>query len=268
MENNFLKLSEIKWTDWVLLEHENPKENEVDSNSLSFGDELKNRIDKSVNARSTRKSRFDDDISVSINRQVDIFEGTIAIGNPIVLDAVEYLKLTEKLDPAMELLTKNFRYNYLRVPISFRPSAKEQIAKVTIDFQLLDNQGTSIAWSMEPIKVEREYITSLNAKVGGKLKLSGNEAGGEICAKEEVVVYQPTVTAFNLGRNDPAWEFQPTKGLKLQGVFILHMVVQSERDEMCLVRYSIRGEVVRKGNLLKFQGKNKLEGEKFGRFWC
>jgi hypothetical protein len=180
--------------------------------------------------------------------------GVISVGSPWVFDAISYAEKSRiKLDPAVHLLLQKNRFFLVRLPISLRPTDKLSVRFLSVDTALESPGQRAVCFSMLPERVEQEIKVTAESELSSTLKLSIGDVGAEIGASDsgqaEYVVYQPNITAFNIGRPDPAWEFDPVEGRVLRGVQLLHLVVQAPKGVGCTGTVRIRADIVASGLL-------------------
>lgn len=186
---------------------------------------------------------------------IDLAGPGLLIGEPIQLDALALANASDDgVDPAMELLAADDDFTYVRLPLSFRPPDGLSVSFVSLDLELHSEGGDVAAWSMEPSRVERVTKTALDGKVSGKLSLGLVEVGGEVGAGRELVTYLPTLEAFGLGSDRPAWEFRPAPGLELRGVQLLHLVVRRARGARARASMTLNVEVRERGLFARLFG--------------
>ena len=194
-------------------------------------------------------------------------DNLIQLGNPFVLDAVEFYKKSKQADAAMKLLYKGSDFYYVRFPLSFRPTDKLTLNLVSVEIALQGEENAE-AWSMQPQKIEQEIKVETDAKIDSKLGISPIELSGAIGSSKEYIIYQPVIEAFNLGRNDPAWEFRPAKGRSLSGIQILHLVIRQNKNSTSMGKISIRGDAKDRRGMFGFWGRNKKTDEDIISFSC
>jgi len=114
---------------------------------------------------------------------------------------------------------------------------------------------------MEPMKVEQELKSKVEATISSKLKVELAEVGGEAKESAEYVVYQPVLEAFNLMRADPAWELRAAPGKQLSGVQLFHIVVQAPKVGECRARVTLRADIMREGFLFSYHARRPDQAE-------
>jgi hypothetical protein len=186
----------------------------------------------------------------------------ISIGKPIVGDAVAVARASkQELDSELKLLSSTHLFPYVRFALSIRPGDKHDVRFVALDVRLESPGSEAISWSMQPIRVDQEIKTRTESKLSSKLKLEIAEIGGDESAMDEYVIYQPTVEAFNLNRNDPGWELRAAEGRKLSGIQILHMVVRLPKESTASARVSLRADIFRRGFLWTYRARSSDQSE-------
>jgi hypothetical protein len=194
-------------------------------------------------------------------------EGMIRVGVPDVFDAVAYAtKAGQSIDPGTELLLEDSEFFLVRVPLSVRPRERVEVRFLAVECFLEGSSGPITCWSMTPERVEQEVTASTEVGLTAGLKVDIATLGVSSSAKNEYVVYQPNILAFGIGLEDPAWEFEPTKGRKLRGVQLLHLVVRAPRGTTGQGRIVIRADVVERGfiwNTKAFDREDGKEGHVF-----
>jgi hypothetical protein len=170
---------------------------------------------------------------------------------PVVLDAIEYLKSTDSVDPAMDLLKDRSDFHYIRTPVSIKPSERWRVRLLSVQLVFVNQTGSVEALSMMPVKVETERKVRTNGKLSPTLKISEVEIPlGEIAAGEEHVEYQPLIEAYDLGSDKPMWEFTPQPKREFRGVQLLHLVVRQPKGSTASVCIQMRIELERSGGFL------------------
>jgi len=186
-------------------------------------------------------------------------KGVLAFGEPVVHDCAALAKAGgEKLDPELRLLSDRHRFTYIRLALTIRPQEDLLVRFVSLDLAL---DGGALCWSMEPMKVEQELKSKIEASVSSKLKLKLAEVGGSTKESAEYVVYQPVIEAFNLQRADPAWELRATTGKQLSGIQLFHMVVQASKSAQCHASVSVRADIRRQGFLFTYRARRSDQRE-------
>jgi hypothetical protein len=194
-------------------------------------------------------------------------ENLIQVGNPFVLNALEFYKKSKQVDAAMSLLYKENDFYYVRFPLSFRPTDKLSLDLVSVEITLQGAEEIE-AYSMEPQKVEEETKIGVDAKIDSKLGISPVELSSSIGSSEEYITYQPVIEAFNLGTKTPVWEFRPTRGRSLSGIQILHLVIRQSKKSISQGIISVTGDARDKRGIFSFWGKYKKSNEDAVNFYC
>lgn len=180
----------------------------------------------------------------------DSLSGLINVGQLIVFDAVKYATTSgESLDPGIKLQLEDSTFWLVQIPISIRPQEDMEIRFLGVEITLKASRKDAVCWSMAPMQVEEEIKVQLESQISADLKLGLAKVGAASKSGMDLVVYQPLLVAFNLGRSDPAWEFHPGQGRALRGIQMLHMIVQVPKAEKCDYSVSLRADVVEKGIL-------------------
>ncbi|HZO47601.1 MAG TPA: hypothetical protein VFB68_17015 [Xanthobacteraceae bacterium] len=175
----------------------------------------------------------------------------LKLGRPVVLEARKYFKDAETKDQAIELLKNESDFFYIRIPVSVKPSQQWGVGLLGVSIDLTNPQGDAEAWSMMPERVDDEQKLSISAKLSPSLKFSKAELSlGAVEAGSQFVAYQPHVYAYNLGTNNPAWEFTPTSGHQVRGIQLLHLVVRQPRKSQTKGKMHVTVELKRAGGLI------------------
>jgi hypothetical protein len=197
----------------------------------------------------------------------DEFRGMIRVGQPVVFDACAYAEASGvALDAGARLLAASNRFALVRLPISIRPRERASVRFLAVECVLNSEGGTAVCWSMAPERVEQEITASSGAKITPELKVGVVTLGGEGSAEREFIVYQPNVLAFGIGETDPAWEFTPSKGRKLHGVQILHLLVSAPKTVSCNGTVAIRADVVSQRLLWNTKAVRRDDSQEVQRF--
>jgi hypothetical protein len=182
----------------------------------------------------------------------------IAVGNAIVFDAVKYLETSGgEIDTGLKLLIDRFNFSWVRLPLSVRPMEKMDVRFLACDISLKSENNQAECWSMMPEKIEQAIKMSTSSKLNSKLKVTFAEAGAEKGASEEYVEFQPNITAYGIGTNEPAWEFMPVKGRKLNGIQLLTMIVKNPKGKSWTGEVKIKCDIIKKGLLFNKVAVNR-----------
>lgn len=188
-------------------------------------------------------------------------DNIISIGKPIVGDAVTVARASgQELDPEIKGLSTTHVFPYVRFALSIRPGDKHDVRFIGFDVKL-ESPREAISWSMQPLRVDQEIKTRTESTLSSKLKVEIAEIGGDETAADEYVIYQPTVEAFNLNRDDPGWELRAAPGRQLSGIQILHMVVRLPKESTATARVSLRADISRRGFLFTYRARRSDTSE-------
>lgn len=194
-------------------------------------------------------------------RQEDV-AGLVRVAKPVVGDATALSRAAhQELDPEIKLLSSRYVFPYLRFAVSIRPGDNYDVRFVALDVNLESPHNEAICWSMQPLRVDQEIKARTESKLSSKLKLEVAEIGGEESEIGEYVIYQPTVEAFNLNQEDPAWELRSVEGRKLSGIQLLHMVVRLPKESTATARVSLRADISRRGFLWSYRARRSDQSE-------
>jgi hypothetical protein len=189
------------------------------------------------------------------------FQGMIRVGEPAVFDAVAYAAAAgETLDAGTRLQLEESEFFLVRLPLNIRPRERIDVRYLAVECYLEGTPGTPICWSMTPERVEQEINASTHASVNSELKVGVATVGASGSASADYVIYQPSIVAFGIGRDDAAWEFEPTQGRKLRGVQLLHLVVKSPRGGAGQGRVVIRADVIERGFIWNTKAYDRRDG--------
>lgn len=189
--------------------------------------------------------------------------GIISVGQPLIIDAVRYMEAdpARVMDASIKLLKDTEAFTYLRLPVSIRSGEKLEIRFLSVDIKLKSSSDRAVCWSMEPVQVEDELKLTTKASLTGGLKLQGVEIGPSASTEREYIVYQPRVEAFGIGEPNPAWEFRPTKGRKLNGIQLLHMVVRRPGRIPATGEVIIKADIFERGVLWNYRARDREKGD-------
>jgi hypothetical protein len=165
--------------------------------------------------------------------------GIVRLGTPDVFDAVAFAGAAgTALDPGVELLAASNDFSLVRLPLSVRPRGDMQVRFLALECALHGEGGETVCWSLAPERIENEVTVSAGSKVSAGLTVGVFAANAEASGNEDLVVYQPHITAFGLGSSELAWELQPTKGREVRGVQMLHFIARTSKGARaeCSVR--------------------------------
>jgi hypothetical protein len=199
---------------------------------------------------------------VRTHRQQNI-AGIIAVSRrPFVFDAVKLAQLKQKaLDPEIKLLLDKNVFSYIKLPVNIRPRDEVDVRFLSIEVVLASENKGAICWSMEPTRIEEEVKLKTESVLSGSLKLKDLELGTSDSLAQEFILYQPNIEAFGIGRENPAWEFTPTKGRKLSGIYILHMVVLVPKNTLAAGKVVIKADIFKEGLLWNYHVQRKEDSE-------
>jgi hypothetical protein len=190
--------------------------------------------------------------------------GVLAVGKPIVLDAVERARAANQdLDADLTLLLDRYQFSYVRFPLTIRPGTQHDVRFLAFDVELTaEGNEKPVCWSLEPMKVTQEIKVTTGSKMSAKLKPELVEIGADLSRGEEVIHYQPLVTAFGIGLTTPAWELAATRGRQLLGVQILHMVVKAPKRVASTATVEIKADIFRRGFLWNSRVRHSSDSER------
>lgn len=177
------------------------------------GEDLDLRLDKSV-----------------LQRPPTELAGLIRIGEPTTFDAVELARAGgTPLAPEVELLLRDHDFTVVRLPVTVRPTDRATVEFLATEITLGAPGSAATCWSLDPERVDDEIKVTTAVGINSKLSVRLAEVGVSDQQSGEYVIRQPRVVAYQVGCPDPAWEFTPTPGRRLEGVQLLHLVVKSLR---------------------------------------
>jgi hypothetical protein len=196
------------------------------------------------------------------NGAADAIAGVLAVGKPFIVDAFALAQESgQPAEPEMRLLASTHAFPYIRLALSIRPGDTYDVRFVGLDIALESQDDEAICWSMQPMRVDQEIKTRAESKVSSKLKLEIAELGAALTERDEYVVYQPTVEAFNLERADPAWELRPAPGRRLSGIQLLHLIVRMPQATKATARVTLRADISRQGFLWRYTARRAEDRE-------
>lgn len=139
--------------------------------------------------------------------------------------------------------------------MTLRIDDNDDVNLLTVAIDLHSESGQAICWSMQPDRVEKPTKVKLGSELFAEFKIGLVAIGASAKEEDEMVVYEPEITAFGLGQRDPSWEFQPVEGRQLRGVQLLHLVVQQPRETTSTAAVHVSLEADRKGLIQRFLGR-------------
>ncbi|MGW7046387.1 hypothetical protein ACWGDT_27610 [Streptomyces avermitilis] len=167
--------------------------------------------------------------------------GLIRIGEPNAFDAVDLARVSATpVAPEVELLLAEHNFTVVRLPVSVRPTERATVEFLAVEVALEAPGSTATCWSLEPERVDEEIKVATTVGITSKLSVQLAEVNGSNQKNSEYVIRQPRVLAYQVGCPDPAWEFTPTPGRRLEGVQLLHLVVKSPRGAAWTGKVGIR----------------------------
>lgn len=170
--------------------------------------------------------------------------GLIRIGEPNVFDAVELARVSATaVAPEVELLLADHHFTVVRLPVSVRPTERATVDFLAVEVTLEAPGSTATCWSLEPERVDEEIKVATTVGLTSKFSVKLAEVDGSSQKNSEYIIRQPRLLAYQLGCPDPAWEFTPTPGRRLEGVQLLHLVVKSPRGTAWAGSVGIRAGV-------------------------
>ncbi len=198
---------------------------------------------------------------VRANKQ-DNISGIISVSRKaFVFDAVKLSRTAKtKPDPEITLLLDKNVFSYIKLPVNIRPGEFD-VRFLSVDVVLESEHQSAVCWSMEPSRVEHEIKLKTDSVLSGGLKLQAVEVGASDSLSEEFTFYQPSIEAFGIGTENPGWEFSPTKGRRLSGIYILHMVVLIPKNTQATGRVIIKADIFRDGWLWNYRTRSKENSE-------
>lgn len=192
----------------------------------------------------------------------DSLADIVATGLPYVEDAIHRARSSRvRLDPEIRTLATSYRFWYVRFALSVRPAKDLIVRFLSLDAALTAEGGDAIAWSMEPLRVDREVKRTIESGISGQLKLNLADVSSTAKGTHEFVTYQPITEAFNLNRSDPAWELRSFEDRGLSGVFAFHIVVRVSKGAPGLISVRIRADIDRRGFLWNYRAVRRGDGE-------
>ncbi|MFI1183560.1 hypothetical protein ACH4UT_29005 [Streptomyces sp. NPDC020799] len=154
----------------------------------------------------------------------------IRIGEPNTFDAVDLAQASATpVAPEVELLVAEHNFTVVRLPVSVRPTDQATVEFLAVEVTLDAPGSAATCWSLEPERVDEEVKVATTVGITSKLSVKLAEVKGSNQKNSEYVIRQPRVLGFQVGCPDPAWEFTPSLGRRLEGVQLLHLVVKSPR---------------------------------------
>jgi hypothetical protein len=200
--------------------------------------------------------------SVRQSEQVPITD-VISVGQPFVIDAIKYMKAnpTQVLDPSIKLLKKADAFAYVRLPISIRSKDQFEIRFLSLEVKIISEVNKAKCWSMDPMRIEDPIKLTTKATFSGGLKLQTAELGPSFGNEREYIIYQPQIEAFGLGEINSGWEFRPTKGRRLNGVQLLHMVVHRPNRINAMAEVSMRADIFERGLLWNYRARSRRDSD-------
>jgi hypothetical protein len=109
-----------------------------------------------------------------------------------------------------------------------------------------------VAYDLYPKAVYQEVKHQVKVSLSPTLNFHELEAGvGGVEFGLEYPELQPTISAAAVGENVVAWDFQEVKGIKLQGIKTMHLLVKSPRGmPSCRATLALVADVVVQGSFL------------------
>jgi hypothetical protein len=151
----------------------------------------------------------------------------VSIGSPEVW-LLSDLYPADKIPP---LLKSNHESDFyiVRFSCSFRPIRDgKQIEWARFIVQLYPgNEGQPIAFDLHPLMVTEEV--KHNAKVTLNPTLKFQEVGASLGGIDfglEYTELHPIISATGIGEGQPSWDYEETKGRKVQGSKFMHMLLK------------------------------------------
>ena len=196
------------------------------------------------------------------SQKLEKLSGIISVSSrSFVFDAVKFAQAKQtSLEPEIKLLLDKNVFSYIRLPVSIRPRGGYDIRFVSVELDLISENDQAICWSMEPSRIEQEVKLKTESELSGGLKLEALDLSAKGNISDEFVVYQPNIIAYNIGRVDPVWEFTPTEGRELNGIYILHMVVLVPKNTLAAGKVVIKADIFKEGWLWKYHARKRDEG--------
>jgi hypothetical protein len=187
----------------------------------------------------------------------------ISVGQPFVIDAIKYMKSkpAQALDPAIKLLQNSDAFSYARLPISIRSKDQFEIRFLSMEVKIISEANKAKCWSMDPMRVEDPIKLTTKATFSGGLKLQTAELGPSLGNEREYIIYQPQIEAFGLGEINPGWEFRPTKGRRLNGIQLLHLVVHRPNRINAMAEVSMKADIFERGLLWNYRARSRKDSD-------
>ena len=178
----------------------------------------------------------------------------IWLGKPEVFDL---RTLLPKGDSYQALLTSSFQFHdfvLLQFACSFRPASSCEFVRASVQIFMLNEMGQTddiIAYDIFPHEVFMPVTYKRNLSISPDLMLSFAKvlqvetSAFEYQNAQEYVIYQPEITAFGKGTNEPGWDFSKSSGRAIQGIKDLFLVIKKPKSTIVKLRFNISNCKVR-----------------------
>jgi hypothetical protein len=168
----------------------------------------------------------------------------VQIGVPQIVDVLGRWPGDERLlDEAAEMKDE-FDFYAVRLACSFVPDRGCRFTWVRMAATLsVDRGATPVAFDLFPRDVGDTRTFKRSYGVSPKLKFAFAEAGAELSREEDVLRYEPALTAAGLLTDEPVWTFEATQRAGLAGSRELFLLAKKPRGARLNARFAVGAEV-------------------------
>jgi hypothetical protein len=168
----------------------------------------------------------------------------IQIGVPQTSDLLDQWPADERLQEELEAMRDRFDFYSVRLACSFVADRGCRFVWARMEAALNVDDGESpVAFDLFPRDVGDTRTFKRSYGISPKLKFAFVEAGGELRGEEEVLRYEPQLTAAGLLTPEPTWTFAATTRVGLSGSRELFLLAKKPRGTVLRARFGVGAEV-------------------------
>lgn len=169
----------------------------------------------------------------------------VQIGVPQVVDVLAGWPVGERLASEIEAARDRFSFLSARLACSVIADQGCRFTFVRCAVRLVSECAKDGACAVDlfPQTVTEPRQFSRAYKVTGGLKFGFGEVSGEIKREDDVIRYEPTVTATGLLTETPAWSFRASSGGYLDGIREIFLIVKVPAGALVEAQFTVEAVV-------------------------
>jgi hypothetical protein len=168
----------------------------------------------------------------------------VQVGVPQVVDVLAAWPSDERLGAEITATQRTHAFLSVRLACSVLPDRGCRFTSLLWVVRLESTDGPApVAVDIFPREVADTRQFSRSYGVTGKLSFAFTEASIEGKQDEQVLRYEPRITASGLLTDAPAWSFDSTSQRPLRGILETFLLVKAPRGAPVRVGFALEGEV-------------------------